>query len=171
MKISLLTGVILVFTSSFSYCQDIFEASRKGNLEAIKKMKQINSDTLNAVNNSGYTPLIIAGYRNQMEVVKYLLESGVEVNKNAGEGTALMGACYKGNVELVKLLLKYKADVNAVNEKGTTALMFAVLIQNEELVKILLDNGANKEARETSGKTVRDYANKGENINIQTLLK
>ena len=141
-----------------SHSQGIFDACRNGDTSTIKAMIKENSDTVNCRNEGGFTPLIIAGYRGQLEVVKLLLKHKADVNAKSGEGTVLMGACFKGNVELAALLIEYEANVNSSNDLGTTPLMYAILGQNIELIKLLLDNGALKDVKERSGKTALDYA-------------
>jgi ankyrin repeat protein len=165
------TIILSCFVIFNSLSQDIFEACRKGDVESIKLMIKLNPDTVNCRNEGGFTPLIIAGYRNQIEVVKLLLKHKADINALSGEGTVLMGTCYKGNLDLAKLLLKHGADVNSPNELGTTPLMYAILGQNIDLIKLLLDNGAKKDVVERSGKTANDYATQSDNQEIIELLK
>jgi len=163
-----ITCVIISFHSS---AQGIFDACRKGDTGAIKTMIKVNPDTVNCRNESGFTPLIIAGYRGQLEVVELLLKHKADVNAKSGEGTVLMGACFKGNVELAALLIKHHADVNSANDLGTTPLMYAILGQKVELIKLLLDNGALKDVKERSGKTALDYAVQSGNKEIIQLFE
>ena len=150
--------------------QDIFEASRKGDITRIEQLTKINRDTVNAHDANGFTPLIIAGYRGQKDVVTYLLQAGADINASSPEGTVLLGVCYKGNTEVAKLLLDHKADVNARNQQGTTALMFAVHSDNSDLVKLLLKAGAKKDVEDKSGKTALDYAKMIHSSEIISLL-
>lgn len=170
MKDSLIVFIIFCFSITFSITQDIYEASRKGNIELIRSLSKINKDTINTTNKSGYSPLIIAGYRNQMEAVKVLLELGANVNAISEEGTVLTAACYRSNMELVKLLLQHHADVNIKNMDGTTPLMFAIMAENEELVFLLIQQGADTKAVDYSNKSVIDYARACENSNIKQLF-
>jgi ankyrin repeat protein len=150
--------------------QDIYDACRKGNVELIQKLAKIKKDTINTPNKSGYTPLIIAGYRNQLEAVKVLLELGAAVNATSEDGTVLTAACYKSNTELVKLLLHFKADVNVKNNAGTTPLMFAIMSENEEVVKMLLASGADVQAKDNSDKSIAEYAKNCDNAVIKQLI-
>ncbi|KIK53779.1 hypothetical protein GYMLUDRAFT_178406, partial [Collybiopsis luxurians FD-317 M1] len=48
-----------------------------------------------------------------MELVKYLLQAGADVNAQGGfYGTALQAAAYEGKIGIVKCLLQAGADVN-----------------------------------------------------------
>lgn len=171
MKLYFSVIITFIFVSFQSSSQGIFDACRKGDTGAIKAMIKVNPDTVNCRNESGFTPLIIAGYRGQLEVVELLLKHKADINAKSGEGTVLMGACFKGNVELAALLIQHNADVNSANELGTTPLMYAILGQNIELIKLLLDNGALKDVKERSGKTALDYAIQSENKEIIQLIQ
>jgi uncharacterized protein len=150
----------ILFGCSFfkAGAQDIFTAARTGDVKKLEELFEIKADTINTKNESGFTPLIIACYRNQVEAAKFLLSRGAEVNAPSPEGPVILGACYKGNIELTRLLIDNKADVNAANAAGTTALMYAALSGNVDLVKLLLNHGAKKNAEEKSGKTALSYA-------------
>jgi ankyrin repeat protein len=74
---------------------DIFEAARTNNIEELKNALQ-NSD-VNVKDGRGSTPLIVATYYNNLDVVKALLEAGADTELRDGMGnTALMGVCFKG---------------------------------------------------------------------------
>jgi len=158
----------LIYLNSFG--QDVFEAARKGNISRMETLLKLNPDTLSSHNENGFTPLIIAVYRNQAKVTEYLLLHKVNVNTSSPEGPALLGASYKGNIELAELLLQYGADVNICNETGTSALMYAALSNNLALAKLLLKNGAKKNLVEKSGKTALDYAKIRESPEMISLL-
>lgn len=162
--------IVLAFIHLDGLTQDIYDACRKGNLELIKQLSKINLDTVNTPNKSGYTPLLIAGYRNQLDAVKMLLDLGANVNANSEDGTVLTAASYKSNTALVKLLLEYQADVNVKNNAGTTPLMFAIMTENEEIVKLLLVNKADINAVDNANKSVKEYARDCDNLVIKQLI-
>lgn len=162
--------LIVAFVHLDGFTQDIYDACRKGNVELIKQLSKVNPDTINTPNKSGYTPLIIAGYRNQLDAVKVLLDLGANVNAVSEDGTVLTAACYKSNTALVKLLLEYHADVQVKNNAGTTPLMFAIMAENEEIVKLLLVNKADINAVDNANKSVKEYASDCENLVIKQLI-
>lgn len=162
--------LFFAFNGSSVFAQNIFEAARSGDVSRIEFLMSIQADTINKINENGFTPLIIACYRDQKKVVELLLNKGVDVNYNSPEGTALIGTCYKGNIELTKMLLEHKANIHAQNEQGTTALIFAAQANNVALVSLLLASGANKEMKERSGRTALDYARENQNKEIMDLL-
>lgn len=158
-------------TGGSVYGQDIFDAVRKGDLTKIDELVKLNPDTVNARNSSGFTPLIIAAYRNQVEAVKFLLDHKADVNASSPEGPVILGVCYKGDRDLAALLIAKGADVNAQNSNGTTALIYATLANTPELVELLLKHGAKKELAEKSGRTALSIAQANNSQAIVALLQ
>lgn len=66
--------------------------------------------------------------------------------------TKLMNVCLEGKIETAKDLLNSKADVNARDPDGWTALMFASRFSDsEELIDLLLKNGADPKIKNNYG--------------------
>ena len=162
--------LLSIFICLNGFTQDIYDACRKGNVELIKQLSKLNPDIINTPNKSGYTPLIIAGYRNQLEAVKVLLDLGANVNAISEDGTVLTAACYKSNTALVKILLEQHADVNVKNNAGTTPLMFAIMAENEEIVKLLMENKADTKTIDNSRKSAVDFAKDCDSEVIKQLI-
>lgn len=102
-----------------------------------------NGIDVNAINQYGKTPLILACETNAPEFVSFLLKSNVVVNfRNAKGYTAIHGACDFGNLDCCKLLIKGGADINATDQDGFTPILGAVMADNFGLAKLLLANGA-----------------------------
>jgi len=108
--------------------------------------------------------LIEASENGHLEIVKYLLENGADVNQQVeieGSGyeyedeeesiaysyTALMDASENGHLEVVKYLIQNGADVNTKDFKGCTALAQASDKGHIEIVKLLIKNGADVNAK------------------------
>jgi hypothetical protein len=93
---NILFALTLIFTLG-SYGQTIFEVSRNGDLEKLKELYASDNAIINTADSKGFTPLILAAYNEQDEIVTYLLENGSDVNaKDLSGNTALMGVCFKG---------------------------------------------------------------------------
>ena len=89
------------------------------------------------------TPIIIASERGNLEIVRYLVKNGADVNFiDACDGTALMEASESGNLEIVKYLVENGANIHFKNYRGETALMNASAKGNLEVVKYLIEKGA-----------------------------
>ena len=100
---------------------------------------------------SGEEQLWEAAISNNVDLVKSLLESGVDAKatNNAGE-SALMLAAYYGNDKVVELLLP-KSDAKATNNIGETALMWAAGSGNAKSVELLLPKSDPKATEKWNG--------------------
>lgn len=73
----------------------LMSAAGQGHLGVVKLLVEAGAD-VESIRSGGYfTPLSIATLRESLEVVRYLLEVGAEVDRPTGEmgGTVLLGAC------------------------------------------------------------------------------
>lgn len=154
--------IFLFFILNF-YCfsqekLDIFDIARKGTVVQAQSVLKSNPTALNFVNNDGYSPLILACYRGNNEVVKFLIDKGCDVNQSSNMGTPLMAAVVKANMEATKLLLQKNANPNIADKNGTTALMYATSVKNYELVDLLVKANANIDLKDNRGNSAFDYA-------------
>src|SRR4051812_11611741 len=127
MRVKLASVAMSLWFGSFLNAQDVFECARTGNVARIEQLATLVPDTVNARNQSGFTPLIIAAYRGQPEAVAMLLKKHADIDAGSSEGTALIAATFQGNAGIVRGLLANGAKVDAVNEFGVTALMYAAM--------------------------------------------
>lgn len=167
--------LVLFFSILYSNCYsqklDIYEISRYGTVNEAKALISYNKSLLNKPNESGYTPLILASYRGNLDVVKYLVSEGAEIDYKCEGGTALAGASYRGNLEIVKILLNNKANPNIQDQSGKTPLHYAVIAQNIEVIKILLKYNADKTLSDKEQKTAFEYAIESKNQELICSLK
>jgi ankyrin repeat protein len=170
MKCFQIVFFLFIFQIGFSQ-QDIFEIARTGTVEDVKKAIKQNPDIINSVNNEGYSPLILASYRGNVQVVKFLTKNVENINSPSPMGTPLMAATVKGNEEIVLALLENNADPNLTDSNGTTALIYAVQFNKGSVVKLLLNYKADKSRIDNKGKTAFEYAVFSGNNEIINLLK
>lgn len=104
----------------------------------------------------------------RIEIVKILLERGIQINRTDRYFiNPLMDAVKFNEIEIVSLLLQHGARVDDVNNFGETALLEAVKTGNKrEIVSMLLDFGADINHRNLRGKSVLDLARHSEIITI-----
>jgi ankyrin repeat protein len=144
-KKSIATAVLfmsLSLSASLSHAQDIYIASYRGDLERVKRLLAENPELINSRNSYSRFPLEMAAQTGQVDVVKFLLEKGADVNLNRGGATALhMAAIYGGKTEVISLLLEAGADINARTGNGDTPLNLAVMGKQKEIAELLLANG------------------------------
>jgi len=99
-----------------------------------------------------YTPLEYAALQGNINIVKYLVEHGANVNPysvviNWNEMTPLMHAAKKGDIIIVKYLVENGADVNTYSHRNdATALSLALQFSKSndiaDIVKYLVEKGA-----------------------------
>jgi serine/threonine-protein phosphatase 6 regulatory ankyrin repeat subunit B len=116
-----------------------------GKLEAINKLLDARAD-INAINKNGRNALIIISANPKPSTVKLLIDKGIKVDIADSEGKtplmALTSCKCPEAVESAKMLVAAKANINAQDTDGWTALMYAVQNNNFEVAKTLVDLGA-----------------------------
>ena len=166
--------IILVLCTASTYSQtatDLYEIARKGTLIQAQELVKSNPKTVNETNKDGFTALILACYRGNNEVAKFLIENGSNINGNSDMGTPLMAAIVKGNNEMATFLIEIKANVNLADANGITPLMYAVQFQNLNVIELLIKNKADQSHKDKQGKTAFEYAAFSGNEKIINLLK
>ena len=110
---------------------------------------------------------------NDLQRLKALLDEGVSANiEGPNKITPLMDAAAIGSLDAMKMLIERRADVNAVNTYGSTALMFSVT--DTKKVRLLLDHGADVNVAARSGRTpllVAAFANPSADVVRMLLAK
>lgn len=86
--------------------------------------------------------------------------SNVNSREFMSNRTPLMKASYFGHSNVVAYLLELKADVNASDADGDTALHDAAYFGHKDIVALLLEAGADKNAQNVDGKSPLDLAKK-----------
>ncbi len=82
--------------------------------------------------------IIVASKQGYSEIVKSLVEEGVNINIHGDKGiTPLMEAAFFGRFSIVKYLVDKGADVDARADDGSTAPQLAALGQHWEIVDFL----------------------------------
>lgn len=167
--------VLGIFLGSLLFAQEkgksIYDIARSGTVTEVKEVMKQNPDIINQVNENGFSPLILACYRGNTEVAKFLIDHVKDVNYKSREGTALAGLAVKYNRELTENLLKKNADPNIADSTGYTPLFWAVKFGNKELVELLIQYKADKTKKDSAGMTPFEYALQTNNKEIINLLK
>ncbi|KAK2550882.1 Integrin-linked protein kinase [Acropora cervicornis] len=122
--------------------EDIFSASRDGNLRFVKTWLENTSNDLNQGDDHGFTPLLWSAREGQGAVFDLLLSRGARVTAlNDGGDSGLHLAASKGNKGIIQRLLKHKCPVNGVNKHGNTPLHYACFWNSEECAEELVKRG------------------------------
>lgn len=124
-------------------------AAVSGKLSVIRCLAHHGAD-INAVSDTGSTPVRSACFMTHLEIVQFLVENGADIRKaNYNGGTCLINSVQ--SVQLCKFLLKHGADVNARDIQNKTALHYAIQEHRLETTKLLLDHGADTNAKSRYG--------------------
>lgn len=94
---------------------------------------------------SGLTPLAFAASSGDVEMMRFLVAHGADVNHRSASGqTALISAILAAKIESVRTLIELKADVNAKMKDGDTPLKLAQKGDQDDVVALLKAAGAKK---------------------------
>ena len=137
--------IVSVFGKKINRCNITNEKSNSGPGKILEeneysmKISTIDYDVI--LFKDRFPEFIDACKNNNISLVKQLFdETHLEDKTNEG-WTPLIAACYNNSVDCVSYLLEMGADVNAINYKGTTVLMYAkdaVLNTNQYSILILI---------------------------------
>jgi ankyrin repeat protein len=137
------------------------EAVRKRDGDkAMELLRSRGRTVVNARDDKGETPLIVAVSRRDDSWTGFLLQQGADPNMAARNGdTPLIAAARVGYIPGTATLLKLSAKVDAANRLGETALIIAVQQRHAAIVKLLIEAGADPDrADAAAGLSARDYA-------------
>ena len=127
---------------------------------------------VNAVINSGMTPLHYAAKNGLIHAAHVLIKSGAQVNAKTSTGyTALHYAAQQGHEELVRALLDIdKKQLEATADMGFTPLHLAINYRHLNAVQALIDHQANVNAKTDSGLTALYMAVEDDNRDMVGML-
>lgn len=158
----------------FSPLDIIIECCKKGQYfelcEQVEKLYQTHpgEDMLNATHSNQWSPLHYACYYGHAQIVRYLVEMHVNVNRvTVDEWTALQLACFQGHTQCVIKLVQYKnLQINKMTKFRGTALHLSCERNFTEIVKILLDKDAYVSIKDPNGKIAFETTNNREILNL-----
>jgi ankyrin repeat protein len=119
----------------------------------------ITSASLEALSDSGMTPLMLAVIEQHDAIVKLLIHRGANVEcKDESGMPALCVAAKKGNCNVVQALIDGGADLEARDDvKGRTALIWAIASFKYDVIDLLILKSADKTATDKNGYTAEDW--------------
>lgn len=135
---------------------DIFEASSIGETRIVTQHLSKYPELINSFAKDGFTPLGLASFFGQLEIVKLLLSQGADSNiaaNNDFKVAPIHSACAISYIEIVTALIQHGANVNATQMKGVTPLHTATHNGQTALVQLLIDKGADVNAKMDDGQT------------------
>jgi len=126
--------------------------------------------SVNIKNNAGYTPLLYAVHRKNIDIVQYLIEHGADVNHINSHGKCpLSMACVGDMYDIAELLLHCGANVNIFGKEKETILMRTAYNGKHQIITLLLKHGADPFVN-INGSSALTYAKKGNHTMIVDIL-
>jgi len=111
---------------------------------------------IDALNQAGESPLMMAALKGDLPGVQLLLERGAKVNQPGW--SALHYAATGPEPKIVQLLIDRGAEIDAASPNETTPLMMAAQYGSEDSVNLLLARGADLGRRNQKGLRAVDFA-------------
>src|SRR5262245_7529464 len=153
----------------------LMTAARTGNADAVKALIAHGANVNAKEKWQEQSALMFAASENNAAAVKALVEAGADMNVHSkvwnfpeyryetngmavfqlprGGWTALMFAARQNATEAAAALADLKADLNAMDPDGTSALQLAILNVHYDLATMLLSKGADPNVADNSGMT------------------
>jgi ankyrin repeat protein len=106
--------------------------------------------------------------------VRALLDAGAHADETDDDGISVLSwAAISNRIGLARLLIQRGADVNHVDKKGMTPLLYAASIDfgDTAMVDLLLKSGAEAGARTPQGLTAFDLARKYKHAHLLASLE
>ena len=119
----------------------LMSAVKNGTIEEVKKVLKEKPESLNALQLNGSNALMLAIARKKMDIVKLLIEHGVEMNlKNRLGTTPLSLALESGDDKLLSLMLD--KGLNVKGEEGGKKLLDAMKGKQDMICQLLIEHQA-----------------------------
>lgn len=146
----------------------LMTAARTGAPAVLRVLLEHGADIEARENWYGESALIWAAAENHADAVRQLASSGADVNGRSalatfekrrsgqsvlplGSWTPMMYAARENALAAGQVLIESRADVDAADPDGATALVIAIINANYEFAALLLTAGANPNAVDSSG--------------------
>lgn len=143
-----------------------------------KMIEQVQFDETNTTYSYFNPNVLIEAARSGVPIDSFqnLIDKGLSVEAKDIDGmTVLMGLLEvvpenRSMAPYVQVLLNNKADVNAADDFGRTALILAVAENDTESAKVLVAGGAQIDAKTKGDYSAYDFAYKNGNVELLRLL-
>lgn len=149
----------------------ILATVKDGHVETLTNLLTDEADINREFGERERTLLSYAIEYNQDEIIKFLLENGVNHEGLDERKTPLMFAARYGRTSILNLLIEEGADVNAINNSRNTAFHYAAKYNRLDILKALYNNGAKINIPNNEQWTALDFSIINNKPEIQEYLK
>ncbi|EAX89125.1 hypothetical protein TVAG_008500 [Trichomonas vaginalis G3] len=141
------------------YTPDLFDAVYRGSLDCVLYNLQEDPKRINEKDSKGDNFLCCAAKYGHLEIVKTLIEKGIDKNsQNVNGQTALSYSSSGVDVEIEEYMLQKGCDPKICGNNGWTPLHDAAMLSTYKMVQTLLKYGANPNAVDEEGRKPVDVA-------------
>ncbi len=122
----------------------------------------------------GQTLAMLSVFENQIEILKYLIKHGADLNKGDNDGcTPLHAAALENNLSAAEIILEAGAQVDKEDKFGNTPLSEAAYTYRKDLslISLLLKYGADPFHKNKAGISPYEFADKTKKIDVLALFK
>ena len=149
-----LIAAVLSWLSLALQAQGIHEAAKAGDLAKVRIIVEKDPGTAGAKDATGRTPLHWACRGVHIDVIKYLIERGVDVNAQDNAGVSpLHSVASRGHLEAAKALIGAGARLDIKTSDQSTPLHLAAAQGRKDLAAYLLEKGAPIDVQDGSDDT------------------
>lgn len=127
---------------------------------------------INQKNDKGYNSLLYSAFRGNLEIFNKLMENGADISSTNSSGLNVLHLAAQGNYPniIVFLIEKYKFDINSRDNKGNSALHWAVYSGHRQAVDYLIYYNIDMNLRDNDDDTALQIAiRKNNNYLVQKL--
>ena len=128
----------------------IHAAVESRDISAVRHLLSVDPTCVNDRDGRGRTPLYLAAWVDQPDILTLLLQKGGDPNIGAswkGNARPLHVASRNGHAEIVRRLIAAGATVNIKDDDGDTPLLLAARSGSAEVVQLLIEAGADVTCR------------------------
>ena len=140
----------------------IHDAAFRGDLAGVERLTRMDAQAVNSRIRAGEaetwaeggTPLHTAARGGHLEVIKFLIANGADVNARRKDGeSAVSEAVFNGHIDAARFLIASGANINNVGAEGHTPLHWAALHGNVDAATLLMERGAEVTIKDKDGRT------------------
>lgn len=129
---------------------EFFEACKTGDIEIVRQFVAKQNTIIDVETPEGWTGLVISCFNENIEIAKFLLENGANINHANKKGTTVLMYAKtpvlknQRNTAFLAYLLENGADINAVDIFRKTILDYVIEKEGFVLADWLISKGAKR---------------------------
>ena len=146
------------------------------NNETIKFLLEIKGNDVNKLTHDGRTYVFWAAYRNNLEIMRYLIDHGAKIKIIDSHGYSILNfAAVTGqkNQALYDFLLRNGSEITETNRSGANPmLLVSPFLKDDKLITYFTNKGIRFNSKDNDGNGIFHYAaKKGDTIFLELLIQ